>query len=67
MNDGRLTGLGMAPRRNDPNFAQLSAYLPKELVIEVKKFCLDRDINIATAMEEGMRLWVEAQAKKKDK
>ncbi len=48
-------------RRDDPSFAQLSAYLPKELVTRFKVICAKTDLSQTEAMELAIKLWVEQQ------
>ncbi|MDK3159880.1 hypothetical protein QPK87_25440 [Kamptonema cortianum] len=51
--------LEMVARRDDPNYGQLSGYIPKELVDEFKIECIRRDIQKGDALAEAVRLWLD--------
>ncbi|MCD8490343.1 MAG: hypothetical protein LRZ84_27355 [Desertifilum sp.] len=53
----------MASRRDDPNYGQLSGYIPKELVDEFKIQCIRRDIQKADALAEAIAMWIENGSK----
>jgi hypothetical protein len=46
-------------RRDDPNYAQLSGYIKKEVVKEFKMACTDLEISQVDAMEEAINLWLK--------
>ncbi len=59
-------------RRQDPNFAQISGYINKNLAIQFKIACTATEISQTDALEEAVALWLEkrqqvAQGKAKAK
>lgn len=48
----------MATRRGDPNYAQVSGYLPKELVLQFKIACTAKEVSITDALEQAVQLWL---------
>ena len=49
-------------RRNDPNFAQVSGYLPKEMALRFKIACTAKEISMTEGLEQAVRLWLEENA-----
>jgi hypothetical protein len=54
-------------RRNNPDFAQLSAYIPKDAIKEFKLAYTDLEIPQADALEQAVRMWVEKYKEEKAK
>ena len=52
-------GLVVASRRNDPNYAQVSGYITKELAMRFKIACTAKEVSQTDALEEAVRLWLE--------
>jgi len=52
-----------ATRRADPAYAQVSGYLPKELVIRFKVVCTQQEISQTDALEKAIALWLEQNEK----
>lgn len=46
-------------RRDDPNFSQVSGYIPKEVALQFKATCTLVEISQTDALEEAIRLWLE--------
>jgi hypothetical protein len=46
-------------KRDDPNFAQVSGYIPKEKALEFKVICTRRQISQSEALEEAVDKWLE--------
>lgn len=51
-----------ASKRKDPNFMQVSGYIPKDLALRFKAACMISEIEISKAMEQMMIKWLEEQA-----
>jgi hypothetical protein len=51
----------LSSRRSDPNFAQVSGYLPKDLVIRFKVVCTKQELSQTDALEAALELWVKQQ------
>ncbi|MFB2975332.1 hypothetical protein [Microseira sp. BLCC-F43] len=49
----------MARRRDDPNYAQVSGYINKELAMRFKVACTAKEVSQTDALEEAVRLWLE--------
>lgn len=58
-----MNDLTMAGRRSDPNYSQVYAYIPKELVIEFKVALARNELSMAEALEQAVRLWLERMEK----
>lgn len=57
-------------RRQDPNFAQVSGYIDKNLAMQFKIACTATETSQTDALEEAVALWLEkhqAVAKSKAK
>lgn len=48
-------------KRDDPNFAQVSGYIPKDKALEFKVACTRRQVSQSEALEEAVDKWLEAQ------
>ena len=55
----RSNGLLVARRRDDPNYAQVSGYINKELAMRFKVACTVTEVSQTDALEEAVRLWLE--------
>jgi ParG len=55
----RFDGLVVARRRDDPNYAQVSGYINKELAMRFKLACTAKEVSQTDALEEAVRLWLE--------
>jgi hypothetical protein len=50
-------------RRNDPNYAQVSGYINKDLAMQFKITCTATEVSQTDALEEAVALWLEKQNK----
>jgi ParG len=46
-------------KRNNPNFAQVSGYLSKEVAIRFKVLCTTKEVSQTDALEEAVKLWLD--------
>lgn len=49
----------VAARKNDPNYAQFSVYLPKQLVKELKVIAAQEEMTQTDIAEEALTQWVK--------
>ncbi len=50
-------------KRDDPNYAQVSGYVPKKLALEFKIACTADEISQSEALEQAMTLWLGNRTK----
>lgn len=50
-------------KRDDPNYSQVSGFVPKELALQFKATCTLQEVTQSEALETALRLWLE-QVKK---
>ena len=48
-----------ASRRSDPGYIQVSGYITKEIALKFKSQCTMLQTNLADALEEALKLWLE--------
>ncbi|MDY7014096.1 MAG: hypothetical protein SVX43_10970 [Cyanobacteriota bacterium] len=53
-------------RRDDPNFAQVSGYIDKEVVIDFKLACTLLEISQTDALEDAIKLWLEKHEQERE-
>ena len=53
-------------RRSDPNYVQVSGYLPKELVLQFKQILLLKGLSVQEGLEEAVRGYIEDSERKND-
>lgn len=46
-----------AVRRNNPNFAQVNGYIPKEMALQFKIACTAKEIGMTEGLEQAVSLW----------
>jgi hypothetical protein len=46
-------------KRDDPNYAQVSGYVPKNLARSFKIACTSKDMSQSEALEEALAKWLE--------
>jgi hypothetical protein len=64
MNSGNLdTESTLATKRDDPNYSQVSGYIPKEIALRFKVACTEQEITQSEALEEAVLLWLEKRLK----
>lgn len=49
----------VAARKNDPNYAQFSVYLPRQLVKELKVIAAQDEVTLTDIAEEALTQWVK--------
>lgn len=49
----------VAARKNDPNYAQFSVYLPRPLVKELKVIAAQDELTLTDIAEEALTQWVK--------
>ncbi|MGB3204731.1 MAG: hypothetical protein WBB28_07085 [Crinalium sp.] len=52
-------------KRDSPNYAQVSGYVPKELALRFKILCTSEEISQSEALEEAVAIWIEKREKLK--
>ena len=55
----------VASKRHDPDYAQISGYIPKELALKFKSVCVAQDISISEVLERIIQDWLAAQQQNK--
>ena len=51
-------------KRDDPNYSQVSGYIPKELALEFRIACTSSEVTQSDALEEAIKLWLATKAAK---
>ena len=54
-------------KRDDPKYAQVSGFIPKDLALQFKATCMLQETTQSEALENAVRLWlaqVQAEAPK---
>lgn len=46
-------------KRDDPNYSQVSGYIPKDLALRFKIACTSKEITQSEALEEAVERWLE--------
>lgn len=62
MNSGNLRephSSDLVTKRDDPNYAQVSGYVPKELALRFKVLCTSEEVSQSEALEEALALWIQ--------
>lgn len=62
MNSGNLCephSSDLVTKRDDPNYAQVSGYVPKELALRFKVLCTSEEVSQSEALEEALTLWIQ--------
>ena len=49
----------MVTKRDDPNYSQVSGYIPKDLALRFKIACTSLEITQSQALEEAIQCWLE--------
>ncbi|MBD2074337.1 hypothetical protein H6F86_10655 [Phormidium sp. FACHB-592] len=45
-------------KRDDPKYAQVSGFIPKELALQFKATCMLQETTLSEALENAVRLWL---------
>lgn len=53
--------IAVTNRRSDPNFVQVSGYLPKDLVLRFKKILLMKDYSVQEGLEQAVQQYVDKE------
>jgi hypothetical protein len=61
MNSGNLEKRDVATKRDDPDFAQVSGYIPKVKALRFKVTCTALQTSQSEALDEAISLWLEKQ------
>lgn len=62
MNSAKVTEVA-GGKRDDPNYAQVSGFVPKELALQFKATCTLQEVTQSEALEKAIKIWLE-QVKK---
>ena len=54
-----------AGRRDDPNYAQVSGYISKQIALEFKAECTLQEISQTDALEAAVMLWLKKNKREK--
>lgn len=54
-----LKCLGMATKRNDPNYAQVTGHIPKELSLKFRFACTAKGLDLSEGLEASISRWLE--------
>ncbi|MDY6785049.1 MAG: hypothetical protein SW833_21315 [Cyanobacteriota bacterium] len=54
-------------KRDDPNYAQVSGYVPKKLALKFKANCTMQETDQSEALERAITLWLEEIGQERDK
>ncbi|MCA1994147.1 MAG: hypothetical protein LDL41_19185 [Coleofasciculus sp. S288] len=49
----------MVTKRDDPNYSQVSGYIPKELALRFRIACTAKEISQSEALEKAIGQWLE--------
>lgn len=55
----------LVTKRDDPNYAQVSGYVPKELALRFKILCTSEELSQSEALEEAIALWMQKKENSK--
>ncbi len=61
MNSGKLETRDVATKRDDPNYSQVSGYIPKAKALKFKVACTALQTTQSDALDEAISLWLEKQ------
>lgn len=50
--------LKMATKRNDPNYAQVTGHIPKDLSIQFRMACTTKGLNLSEGLEASIVQWL---------
>lgn len=51
--------IAVATKRSDPNYSQVSGYVPKELALRFRVACTAKEKSQSEALEKALILWLE--------
>ncbi len=56
-----MTKVSVVTKRDDPNYSQVSGYVPKDLARRFKIACTSKEISQSAALEEALEQWLEKE------
>ena len=66
-NLNELTTADLVTKRDDPNYAQVSGYIPKELARKFKILCTSEEISQSEALEVAVMMWLREKKASSEK
>ena len=54
-----------ASKRHNPDYSQVSGYIPKSLALTFKSICVAKEVSISDALEGMVQEWVEQNSQQK--
>jgi hypothetical protein len=54
-----MTDISVVTKRDDPNYSQVSGYVPKDLARRFRIACTSKEISQSEALEEALEKWLE--------
>jgi hypothetical protein len=62
-----LAAANLVTKRDDPNYAQVSGYIPKELARKFKILCTSEEISQSEALEVAVMMWLREKEASSEK
>lgn len=63
----KIMNVSVVTKRDDPNYSQVSGYVPKDLARRFKIACTSKEISQSEALEEALQQWLEQENPSPDK
>lgn len=54
-----MTKVSVVTKRDDPNYSQVSGYVPKDVARRFRIACTSKEISQSEALEEALEQWLE--------
>lgn len=54
-----MTKVSVVTKRDDPNYSQVSGYVPKDLARRFRIACTSKEISQSEALEEALEQWLD--------
>jgi len=55
----KMTKVSVVTKRDDPNYSQVSGYVPKDLARRFRIACSSEEISQSEALEKALEQWLE--------
>ena len=55
----KMTKVLVVTKRDDPNYSQVSGYVPKDLARRFRIACTSKEISQSEALEEALEQWLD--------
>lgn len=55
----KMTKVSVVTKRDDPNYSQVSGYVPKDLARRFRIACTSKEISQSEALEEALEQWLD--------